>query len=150
MALRQLPEDFKDFISFLNKNSVKYLLLGGWAVGIYGYPRATGDIDVLIAIDDDNLNKLLKALNEFGSPPIDKEHFKIIGNIFMMGASPIKIDVINQASGIDFEECYSRKNIINVDGIEISLISKKDLIKNKKSSGRAKDIADVESLEDIL
>lgn len=149
MALKRLPEDFRDFLNSLNKNGVKYLLLGGWAVGIYGYPRATGDMDVLIAVDETNLNRLLKALYEFGAPTIDKSHFKEKGNVFRMGRSPIKIEIINDASGIDIEDCYSRRNVVHVDGIDISLISREDLIKNKRASGRAKDIADVESLEDF-
>ena len=150
MALKQLPEDFKDFLNFLNTNGVKYLLVGGWAVGIYGYPRATGDMDVLIASDEANLDKLLKALYEFGAPSIAKGHFKEKGNVFRMGRSPIKIDVINEASGIDIEDCYSRRNVVHIDGIDISLISRGDLLKNKKASGRAKDIADIESLENLV
>ena len=62
MVRRQLPEDFKDFIKFMNSNDVKYLLIGGWAVGLYGYPRATKDIDFLIAVDDENLKKMIKAI----------------------------------------------------------------------------------------
>ncbi|UCH92498.1 MAG: nucleotidyltransferase [Candidatus Aminicenantes bacterium] len=149
MALKRLPADFRDFLNSLNKNGVRYLLVGGWAVGIYGHPRATGDMDVLIAIDDANLDKLLKAFYEFGAPTVEKNHFKEKGNVFRMGRSPIKIDVINEASGIDIDDCYSRRNVVHIDGIDISLISKEDLIKNKKASGRTKDIADVEDLEDI-
>jgi predicted nucleotidyltransferase len=147
MGLKRLPEDFRDFLDSLNKNGVKYLLLGGWAVGIYGHPRATGDMDVLIAIDEANLDKLLKALYEFGAPAVKKGHFKEKGNVFRMGRSPIKIDVINDASGIDIEDSYSRRKVVHVDGIDISLISREDLIKNKRASGRTKDIADVENLE---
>lgn len=147
MAMKRLPEDFKDFLSFLNKNNVKYLLLGGWAVGIYGHPRATADMDILIAIDDENLNNLQKAFYEFGAPTVEKNLFKEKGNVFKMGRPPIKIEVINNASGINIDECYQRRNNVTIDGVEISLISKEDLIKNKKASGRAKDIADVENLE---
>ena len=109
MDRRQLPEDFKDFLSFLNSNDVQYLLLGDWAVAIYGYLRATKDIDFLISTDDKNLAKLKKALYEFGAPTIDMKHFKKLGNVFRMGRSPVQIDIINQASGIEFEECYSRR-----------------------------------------
>lgn len=147
MDLKPLPEDFKEFINFLNANNVKYLLVGGWAVGLYGNPRATRDIDFLVAVDDDNLKKLEKALYEFGAPTIDMRHFKEEGNFFRMGRSPIQIDIITDASGIDMKECYSRRNYINVDGVDISLISKEDLIMNKKASGRLRDLADVESLE---
>ena len=80
MAKRLLPDDFKEFIQCLNKNNVKYLLVGGWAVGIYGHPRATKDIDFLISIDDENLKNFQNALNTFGSPPVDIERFKEKGN----------------------------------------------------------------------
>ena len=110
MGQRQLPEDFKEFLSLLNKNKVKYLLLGGWAVGIYAAPRATADMDVFISIDDKNLDKLLKALHEFGAISVPKEHFKEPGRIFRMGRSPIRIEIINQASGINFNSCYKRNN----------------------------------------
>jgi predicted nucleotidyltransferase len=150
MAQKRLPDDFKDFLNSLNKNNVEYLLLGGWAVGIYGAPRATGDMDVFIAVDDQNLAKLLKALFEFGAPTVPKEHFKDIGRVFRMGRSPIRIEIINQASGINFQPCYQRRKIINVDGIDISIISEVDLLKNKAASGREKDIADLRNLEGIL
>ncbi|NLW33279.1 MAG: hypothetical protein GXY77_17680 [Fibrobacter sp.] len=148
MAQRQLPEDFKDFIKFLNSNNVQYLLVGGWAVGIYGNPRATKDIDFLVAIDDENLSKLQKALLEFGAPPVDLEHFREKGNVIRMGSSPVQIDIINEATGIDIKDCYSRRKIIRVEEIDISIISKADLIQNKKASGRTRDLADAEGLEE--
>ena len=147
MEKRQLPEDFKEFIQFLNSNDVKYLLVGGWAVGLYGHPRATKDIDFLIFTDDDNLERLEKALNEFGGPPLDIEFLKEKGNIISFGIAPVKIDIINEADGIDINNCYSRREIIVVEEVEIPLISKEDLIANKKSTGRLSDMADVEKLE---
>ncbi|MCL2230572.1 MAG: nucleotidyltransferase [Treponema sp.] len=123
------------------------MLVGGWAVGIYGHPRATKDIDFLFSIDQQNLDKLRNALLAFGSPPIDLENFKEKGYVIRIGSSPIQIDIINDADGIDMDDCYNRKQTINVDGIAINIISKEDLIKNKKASGRNSDIADVEKLE---
>jgi hypothetical protein len=149
MALKQLPDDFREFLSFLNKNQVRYLLLGGWAVGIYGYPRATGDMDILIAVDDANLTSLLTALCQFGAPSISKKHFKEEGNVFRMGRSPIKIEILTNASGIEFEDCYSRRQIITVDDIIISLISREDLIQNKKKAARPQDLADVARLTNM-
>jgi hypothetical protein len=99
MARRPLPDDFKEFIDFLNANSVKYLLVGGWAVGIHGYPRATKDIDFLIAVDRGNLQKLRKAFYQFGAPTIEMAHFKVPGNFFRMGRSPVQIDIITNAVG---------------------------------------------------
>ena len=149
MEKRQLPDDFKEFVKCLNLNNVEYLLVGGWAVGIYGHPRATKDIDFLISVDQSNLDKLKKALIDFGAPPVDLEGFKEKGYVIRMGRSPIQIDIINDADGINMNDCYGRKQIINVDGIDISILSKEDLVKNKKASGRSTDIADVEKLENI-
>jgi hypothetical protein len=123
------------------------LLVGGWAVGIHGFPRATKDIDFLIAVDQKNLNKLKKALNQFGAPSIDMSHFKVHGNFFRMGRSPVQIDVITDAAGINFKECYARKEDIIVDNTLINVISRDDLIKNKRATGRTRDIADAETLE---
>jgi len=151
MEKKQLPEDFKDFVRFLNSNDVEYLLIGGWAVSIYGNPRLTKDIDFLISSKDENIDKLKKALEEFGAPPIDIEGFKKDKDSFLrMGVSPIQIDVLKEASGIIMEECYKRKNIINIDNIKINIISINDLIINKRTAGRDQDIADANKLEKLM
>ena len=147
MAPKQLPVDFKEFIQCLNNQCVKYLLVGGWAIGVYGNPRATKDIDFLIAVDSENISQLQKALHEFGAPTVGGEVFQEIGNVFRLGSSPIQIDIINHADGISMNDCYTRREIMRVDGIDISVISKSDLIVNKRSSGRLRDLADVEYLE---
>jgi len=146
MEKRQLPEDFKEFLQCLNSNNVKYLLIGGWAVGLHGHPRATKDIDILVFIDNANLKNLEKAFYSFGAPPVDINYLREKGNVIRFGVSPIQIDILNEADGIDIEDCYSRKEKIIVENIEISLISKADLIVNKKSTGRQSDLADVEKL----
>ncbi len=150
MEKRQLPDDFKEFIRCLNSHNVQYLLVGGWAVGIYGNPRATKDIEFLFAIDEENVNKLQGALSEFGAPTVENSVFQESGNVFRMGRSPIQIDIINQASGIQFEECYPRRETVMVEGMELSIISRQDLLRNKKASARYRDLADAEFLEDNL
>ena len=147
MAVRQVPDDFKEFIQCLNSNKVKYLLVGGWAIGLYGNPRATKDIDFLVSIDNENLEKLKKAFLAFGMPPVNIEQFREKGNVIRIGNSPVQIDVINEADGIDIDDCYLRKETIIVEGVEILVISRVDLIKNKKASGRNRDLADAEHLE---
>ena len=147
MAPRQLPVDFKEFIQCLNNHSVKYLLVGGWAIGAYGNPRATKDIDFLIAIGSNNITQLQKALHEFGAPTVSDKVFKEKGNVFRMGSSPVQIDIINHADGISIDDCYARREMIEVEGVAIPVISKADLIVNKRSSGRLQDLADVEYLE---
>jgi len=115
-------------------------------VGIHGHPRATKDIDFLLSIDNKNLEKLQKALQDFGAPPVDLEKFKEKGYVIRMGNSPVQIDIINEADGIDIDDCIQRKETINIEGINIDIISKNDLIKNKTASGRSMDIADAEKL----
>ena len=147
MAKRQLPDDFKEFIQCLNSNKVKYLLVGGWAVGLYGNPRATKDIDFLVSTDSDNIQNLKKAFAAFGAPPVNIEQFRERGNVIRIGSSPIQIDIINQADGINIDDCFPRKETLIVEDIEILVISRADLIKNKKASGRTMDMADAENLE---
>ena len=146
MDQRQLPEDFKEFIRFFNKNEVCYLLVGGWATGLYGHPRATKDIGFLVATDDENLEKLKCALSDFVAPSLDLEPFKENGSVYRVGRSPIQIDSINHADGIDIRDCLTRRKVIVVDGVEVIIISKEDLIANKKACGRLQDLADVEKL----
>jgi len=150
MGRKQLPEEFKAFIQCLNKNNIKYLLVGGWAVGIYGHPRATKDIDFLLSNDQKNINQIKKALDEFGAPPIDLEKFKEKGYVIRMGSSPIQIDMINSADGIDINDCFKRKKLIDIEGIKVNVISINDLIKNKKTSARSIDINDADKLEKQL
>lgn len=148
MARRPLPEDFREFIECLNENNVQYLLVGGWAVGLYGNPRLTKDIDFLIATDESNVQRLLKALQDFGGPTVDVSVFTEPGNVFRMGSPPIQIDIINQADGIHFSDCYANRNLLKIDDLEISIISLADLIRNKKASARLRDLADAEYLEE--
>jgi hypothetical protein len=123
------------------------LLIGGWAVALHGHPRVTKDIDFFVSFVNTNLDNLENALNDFGAPPFDANHLSEKGNILIFGVSPIRIDIINEASGIDFKDCYPRRETIIIDDIEISVISKNDLIMNKKSTGRLSDFGDAEKLE---
>ena len=84
--MRHLPEVFKDFLNILNEKQVRYLIVGDWALGVHGYIRATGDMDIWISTEDDNLDHLLSSLAEFNVPEgISKDFFKVKGNAFRMG-----------------------------------------------------------------
>lgn len=148
MVISTLPPDFKDFLRLLNSKQVEYLLVGGYAVGYYGYPRATADIDVWIAVSEQNAGRIVAALHEFGFavPDLKPELFLQKGRVIRMGVPPIRIEVITSASGVDFAECYSRRLIVEMDGIPVSLIELTDLKKNKKAAGRPKDLADLDQL----
>lgn len=143
-----LPPDFKDFLRLLNSEKVEYLLVGGYAVGHYGYPRTTGDMDVWVAASSTNAEKLARVLRKFGfsSESVRPEMFSKPEQIVRMGLPPICIDIITSASGVDFADCYTRRNSQIMDGIEVNLIHPDDLKRNKKASGRLKDLNDLENL----
>jgi len=148
MATPLLPPDFKEFLRLLNKNEVEYLLIGGYAVGYYGYVRATADMDVWIASNSDNAFKVLTALREFGFdlPESTKELFLQPDNVARMGVPPFRIEMLTSISGVGFEECYGERVIDTVDDVEVPIISLRHLKVNKKASGRLKDLTDLEHL----
>lgn len=145
----QLPNDFREFLSLLIRNDVKFLLIGGYAVGLYGHVRATNDIDVWIEASQDNAHRAELALRQFGFdvPSLTPELLIRPGKITRMGLPPLRIEVLNAISGMEFGPAFSRALHFEVDGLSIPVISLDDLILNKKSSGRTKDLADVEELE---
>ena len=144
----ELPLDFKEFLKLLKDKEVKYLLIGGYAVGYHGYPRATGDLGVWVAIQPDNAARLVAVLREFGFdyPELSVELFLQEKSIVQMGVAPISIEVLTSISGVNFDECYAARVIDEVAGVEVSIISLQDLRANKKASGRHKDLNDLEHL----
>ena len=144
-----LPQDFKELLQLLNSRRIEYLVVGGYAVALYGYPRATGDIDIWISISKENAQKTVEALKEFGFgvPELKEELFSEKGKNIRMGEPPIRIEILTSIDGVEFPECYKNKNTLTIDGIEINFISLQDLKKNKKASGRLQDLADLENLE---
>jgi predicted nucleotidyltransferase len=148
MAKIELHPDFKDFLRLLNSHGVEYLLVGGYAVGYHGYPRATGDMDVRIAISESNAQKAAMVLRDFGMPreKVSEELFLEKDKVIRMGVPPVRIKVITGASGVGFAKCYSRREVIEIDGIPVNFISLEDLKVNKRACGRHKDLEDLEHL----
>jgi len=143
-----LPPDFKDFLKLIKSKNIKYLLIGGYAVGYHGYPRATNDMDIWIAIDSVNAELLVQVLKEFGfdTPQLSKDIFLEENKIIRMGVAPIRIEILTSISGVNFEECYQKKVVDEIDGIQVDIINLRDLKINKKASGRHKDLDDFENL----
>ena len=148
MVTKILPQDFRDFLKLLEDEAVAYLLIGGYAVGYYGYPRATADMDVWIAIDPHNAQKTVRALERFGmrTPEMTADIFQEKGKIIRMGLPPMRLEIQTDISGVDFAECYARRNRVDIGGTQVNLISLDDLKTNKKASGRHKDLEDLEHL----
>lgn len=148
MATEIVPRDFRDFLKLLEDEGVAYLLIGGYAVGYYGYPRATADMDVWIAVDPQNARRTVAALKRFGmrSPDITPELFREKGKVIRMGLPPMRLEIQTDISGVDFDDCYKRRNRVDLGGLEVNLISLEDLKVNKRASGRYKDLEDLEHL----
>ena len=148
MAQIELHPDFKDFLRLLNSHGVEYLVVGGYAVGYHGYPRATGDMDIWIAVNEANAAKAAKTLRDFGMSERDvtKDLFTAKDKVIRMGVPPVRIEVITTASGVDFDDCYSRREIIEIDGIPVTFIALDDLRVNKRACGRHRDMEDLEHL----
>jgi hypothetical protein len=149
MAKASLYPDFKEFLRSLNSAGARYLILGGYAVNYHGYQRATGDLDIWIAVDAQNaltVSKVLQGFGGFSAAAVAPEMFLEKGKIFRFGRVPVRVDLLTDPSGIDFDECYRRKLDVELDGVPVPMISLSDLRMNKKASGRYKDLADLENL----
>ena len=143
-----LPKDFKDFLRLLDAEGVEYLLIGGYAVAYHGYPRATEDIDIWIASSPQNAQRIIRALKQFGFdvPELNPDLFLKPESIVRMGLPPLRIELSTTISGVDFAECYQARVTETIDGITVSIINLTDLKKNKKASGRHRDLDDLERL----
>lgn len=141
-------QDFKEFVELLIKNRVEYLIVGGYAVGVHGYPRYTGDLDIWINNSDENSKRIIKCVNDFGfsSYNLKLTDFTKDGSIIQLGYPPIRIDILNQVDGVKFSECDKNKKIVKIDDLEVNFIGYDDLIKNKKAISRPRDIDDIQNL----
>ena len=142
-----LPTHFREFLRLLSAEAVEYLLVGGWAVIYHGYPRATKDIDIWIAVNEDNAQRVVRVFRKFGfdvPPPV--RVFLDPDRVLRFGTAPNQIEIITSASGVQFEECYRERIDTTLDGEPVSLISLPKLRINKRAAGRLKDLADLEEL----
>lgn len=146
-----LNEDYKDMLQSLFDEKVRFLLVDAYAMAAHGYPRTTMDIDIWIMPSSQNADAVLRALHRFGAPlqNLTKEDLQKDGTIFQIGVAPRRIDIITAASGLEFEETYGRSLSVNLEGIEVHIPSLDDLIRNKRASGRTRDLADAEALESL-
>jgi hypothetical protein len=148
MAIPALARDFKEFLKLLNSNHVEYLLIGGYAVGIHGHIRATNDLDIWINATAENAGKIEQSLREFGfgAAGLTANLFLEPNNVVRMGVPPMRIEILTSISGVQFAVCYAEKEMVQIEGLLVPVISLPRLRENKAASGRAKDLADLESL----
>ncbi|MEX0836409.1 MAG: hypothetical protein WD010_09980 [Nitriliruptor sp.] len=132
----------------LGSHGVEHLLVGGYAVAIHGYPRATQDLDIWVAVDPVNAERLVAVLREFGfdDGEVTPEIFLSPDRIVRMGLPPLRLEVLTSVSGLDFATARGRAVVARIDGIDVPVVSLADLRRNKAAAGRPKDLADLAEL----
>ena len=146
-----LNKDYKEMLQLLLEEQVDFILVGAYALGAHGYPRATGDIDIWVKSDKVNSKKIYKVLERFGAPldQLNENDFAGEGMIFQIGVAPRRIDIITQIDGVTFDEADEDKIIVEAEELKVPVISLDKLIKNKMSTEREKDKLDAKLLKKI-
>ena len=149
--VNELPEDFRDLLLELADAGAEFVLVGGHAVAFHGHPRATKDMDVLIRANTSNAERVYRALAEFGAPlssfQVNAADFASYSGVLQIGLPPRRIDVLNRADGITFDEAVAEGASFTLDGRKIPVIGRAALIKKKRAAGRAQDLADIQAIE---
>ena len=145
-----LNSHYRDILSILSEKKVRFLLVGAYAMAVHGYPRSTIDIDLWVMPDPENALLVLQALEDFGAPvgDLSVEDLRKEDVVFQIGVAPLRIDILTSIDGLKFEDAFARSELVDIEGISIHVLSVPDLIKNKRATGRTRDLADVEVLEE--
>ncbi len=144
-----IGKDFREFIALLNKNEVKYLVVGGYALAFHGHPRYTKDLDIWVWTEHKNAGNIVKALEEFGfsSLELKEDDFLKPGYVVQLGQPPNRIDLLTSVTGLAFDACYASKVQLDIQGSVVDFVDLENFKKNKKALGRHQDLADLENLE---
>jgi hypothetical protein len=141
--------DFLDLLTALNVAEARFLVVGAYAVGVHGRPRATKDLDIWIEASADNARRVMQALRDFGAPLGDlaESDLETPGTGFKMGEPPSRIDILTQIEGVRFEAAWPRRIATSFGSVTCGVIGRDDLLVNKRAAGRPQDLADVAALE---
>ena len=143
-----LTKDSREFIECLRSNKVEFLIVGALAVSWHGFPRYSGDIDFFVRPGGENAVRLMAALEQFGfgGLGIQMDDLTAENRVIQLGVEPNRIDLMTSISGVSFEEAWQSRVSATLDGIEVDLIGRKALIRNKRAAGRSRDLIDVHEL----
>lgn len=143
-----MNQDFLDLLRAFIDREVRFLIVGAYALGVHGRPRATGDLDVWVDPTPDNAARIMDALEAFGAPlqEVAAADFSRPGVVFQMGLPPLRIDVLTELSGLTFAEAWSDRLSAAFGPLTVDVIGRDAFIKNKRATGRARDLADIEAL----
>jgi predicted nucleotidyltransferase len=144
-----LNPDFREMLSCLRDEGVEFIVVGAYALAAHGLPRATGDIDIWVRNSRENALRVMSALSKFGAPTsgLSENDFTAADRVVQFGVEPCRIDLLTGIDGVEFDEAWGNRVAVTVDGVEIHVLSRDDLIKNKRAAGREKDRVDVTWLE---
>ena len=144
-----MNQDFVDLLRAFVAHDVRFLIVGAYALALYGRPRATGDIDVWADATPENAPRIMRALAAFGAPMagIAAADFEVPGVVYQIGVAPGRIDILTQMTGLTFEEAWPGRVRHPFGGVEVDFIGRESFIRNKRATGRAKDLGDIEGLE---
>lgn len=147
----ELSDDFRDLLIELHDAGAAFAVIGGHAVAFHGHPRATKDLDVLVRADPENALRVYRALAQFGAPlsafEVRAEDFATYDGVLQIGLPPYRIDVVNRADGISFDDAIAEGAAFEIEGRRIPVIGRTALLQNKRAAGRPQDLADVAALE---
>lgn len=146
----QLDYNFRELLACLAAHEVRFLVVGGYAVAAHGHPRYTGDLDLWVRTSEEDAERLLTALGDFGfgSVGLVTNDFTHPGRVVQLGTPPVRIDLLTSIDGVDFDDCFERRVAIVLEGLPVPFIALEDLRRNKAASGRPQDIADLAALEE--
>ena len=144
-----LNPDFRDMLSAFVAEDVEFLVVGAYALAAHGVPRATGDLDLWVRPSSPNADRVLRALEEFGAPTTDLTSEDLVSPdvVFQIGVEPRRIDILTSIDGVEFDTAWPDREEIEVEGIELPVLGRRDFIANKRALGRPQDLADVARLE---
>lgn len=144
-----MNRDFLDIIRALSDADVRFIIVGAYAVNVYVDPRATGDLDIWVEPTPQNASKIIRALEKFGAPLTDvsEKDFSTKGVTFQIGVAPRRIDILTEITAVEFEEAWDHREVQPFGPFSIPFLGRETLIKNKRATGRPKDLADLDFLE---
>jgi hypothetical protein len=145
-----LNPDFREMLSALSGEGADYLLVGAYALAVHGVPRATGDMDLWIRPTVENARRVHAALARFGAPLGDLSERDLVtpGTVFQIGVAPNRIDVLTSIDGVEFADAWTARRVAHVEGMDVPVLGRQHLIRNKKATGRPQDLADAARLEE--
>lgn len=146
-----MNRDFAAMLNALSAEGVEMLVVGAYAVAAHGLPCATGDIDIWVRPSSENAARVWRALERFGAPRsrLTQETFTEPDVVYQIGLPPNRIDLLTGIDGVEFTEAWTDRIETTIDGVTVSLISRKHLLANKRATGRPQDLADVARLEEL-